>query len=125
MSIALHSDRRNEPGPAADRTVKSVEATSELAWFRSEVWRSLIRPRSFAGGLAREHYGLAGLLVALVAGVGLSVGVDLLVLASKGISHTGFVSRMVIDAALLGVRLAVTCAVLAWVANAVVRANRT
>ena len=122
MSFALHSDRGNERCEVADRTLKSVEATSELAWFRSELWRSLISPRSFAGGLAREHYGLAGVLVALVAGVGLSVGVDLLVLASKGISPTGFVNRMVIDAALLGVRLAVTCAALAWVANAVVRA---
>ena len=122
MSIALHSGRWNEHCPVADRTLKSVEATSELAWFRSELWRSLVRPRSFAGGLAREHYGLAGVLVALVAGVGLSVGVDFLVLASKGISPTSFVARMIIDAALLGVRLAVSCAVVAWVANGAVRA---
>jgi len=102
--------------------LKSVESTSELAWFRSELWRSLIRPRSFASDLAREHYGLAGVLVALVAGIGLSVGVDLLVLASKGISPVTFVSRMTIDAALLGVRLAVTCAVAAWIASGAVRA---
>lgn len=99
-----------------------MEATSELAWFRGELWRSLVHPRSFAASLAREHYGLAGVLVALVAGIGLSVGVDLLVLASKNISPAGFVGRIVIDAALLGVRLAVTCAVLAWAANAAVRA---
>jgi hypothetical protein len=102
--------------------LKSVESTSELAWFRSELWRSLIRPRSFAADLAREHYGLAGVLVAVVAGVGLSVGVDLLVLASKGISPVTFVSRMTIDAVLLGARLAVTCAVAAWLANFAVRA---
>jgi hypothetical protein len=102
--------------------VKSLEGMGELAWFRSELWRSLIRPRAFARGLAREHYGLAGVLVALVAGVGLSIGVDLLVLASKGISPTSFVARMVIDAALLGVRLAVTCAVVAWIASGAVRA---
>lgn len=122
MSIALHSGRWTELCGATDRTLKSVESTSELAWFRSELWRSLIRPRSFASDLAREHYGLAGVLVALVAGIGLSVGVDLLVLASKGISPVDFVSRMVIDAALLGVRLAVTCAVAAWIASGAVRA---
>jgi hypothetical protein len=122
LSIALHSGTWSEHRLPSDRTLKSVEAASELAWFRSELWRSLIRPRSFAGDLAREHYGLAGVLVALVAGIGLSVGVDLLVLASKGISPASFVSRMVIDAALLGVRLAVTCAVAAWIANFAVRA---
>jgi hypothetical protein len=104
------------------KSLEAGEAAGELAWFRSELWRSLIRPRSFAGDLAREHYGLAGVLVAVVAGIGLSVGVDLLVLASKGISPVNFVSRMVIDAALLGVRLAITCAVAAWIANGAVRA---
>ena len=104
------------------KSLEAGESTSELAWFRSELWRSLIRPRSFASDLAREHYGLAGVLVALVAGIGLSVGVDLLVLASKGISPVTFVSRMTIDAALLGVRLAVTCAVAAWIASGAVRA---
>jgi len=125
LSIALHSERWNEHCESADRTLKALEAgeaTTELAWFRSELWRSLIRPRSFASDLAREHYGLAGVLVALVAGIGLSVGVDLLVLASKGISPATFVSRMTIDAALLGVRLAITCAVAAWIASGAVRA---
>ena len=104
------------------KSLEAGESTTELGWFRRELWRSLIRPRSFARGLAREHYGLAGVLVALVAGIGLSVGVDLLVLASKNISPVNFVSRMVIDAALLGVRLAVTCAVAAWIASGAVRA---
>jgi uncharacterized protein YbdZ (MbtH family) len=104
------------------RTVKSVDAaTSELAWFRGEIWRSLVRPRDFARDLAREHYGLAGVAVAIFAGVGLSVGIDLLVLASKGISPIGFVGRMLIDAALLGVRLAVTAAVVAWITSGAVR----
>lgn len=101
--------------------MRSVEATSELAWFRGEIWRSLIRPREFADDLAREHYGLAGVVVALVAGIGLSVGVDLLVLASKGIAPASFVARMVIDAGLLGVRLAVTAAAVAWIASGAVR----
>ena len=121
MSIALHSRRESERRGPNDRTVKSVEAPSELAWFRGELWRSLTHPRSFARSLAREHYGLAGVLVALVAGVGLSVGVDLLVLASKGISPATFGPRMLIDAGLLGVRLIITCAAVAWVATGAVR----
>jgi hypothetical protein len=98
-----------------------VEATGELAWFRGEIWRSLTQPRSFARDLAREHYGLAGVLVAMVAGVCLSIGIDLLVLASKGLSPVDFIPRMVIDAFLLAVRLAITCAVVAWIATGAVR----
>src|SRR5216683_2591776 len=98
-----------------------MEAAGEFTWFRTQIWRSLVRPRDFAHDLAREHYGLAGVLVALVAGVGLSIGIDLLVLASKGISPTGFVPRMLIDAVLLSVRLAVTAAAVAWVATGAVR----
>jgi len=98
-----------------------MEAAGELAWFRGEIWRSLVRPRDFARDLAREHYGLAGVLVVLVAGVGLSVGVDLMVLASKGISPANFVPRMIIDALLLSVRLAITAAAVAWVATGAVQ----
>ena len=94
-----------------------MEATGELAWFRGEIWRALVRPRDFAENLAREHYGLAGVLVALVAGVGLSIGIDLMVLASKGIGAAPFVPRMLIDAGLLAVRLAVTAAAVSWIAN--------
>lgn len=102
----------------------SVESTGELAWFRGEIWRSLVRPREFASDLAHEHYGLAGVLVAVVSGIGLSIGIDLLVLASKGILPTNYVTRMIIDASLLGVRLAVTAAVVAWVASGAVRLMR-
>jgi hypothetical protein len=101
-----------------------LENTGELAWFRGEIWRSLVRPREFARDLAREHYGLAGVLVALVAGIGLSVGIDLLVLASKGISPSGLLTRLVLDAFLLGVRLAVSAAIVAWVASGAVRVMR-
>ncbi|HUQ40948.1 MAG TPA: hypothetical protein VM052_00455 [Candidatus Limnocylindrales bacterium] len=99
-----------------------MEGTTEFGWFRAELWRSITSPRDFARSLGREHYGLAGVLVALVAGVALSIGIDLLVLASKGIAPGGFVARMIIDAGLLGVRLAVTCAAVAWIASGVVRA---
>ncbi|HZP95008.1 MAG TPA: hypothetical protein VFC31_01550 [Candidatus Limnocylindria bacterium] len=98
-----------------------MESTSELAWFRGEIWRSLIRPRDFARGLAREHYGLAGVLVGLGAGIGLSVGVDLLVLASKGLAPGSYVARLGVDAGLLGVRLAVSTALVAWIASGAVR----
>ena len=94
-----------------------MENIGELAWFRGEIWRSLVRPRDFARSLAREHYGLAGVLVALVSGVGLSIGIDLLVLASKGISPTGFLTRLTLDAFLLGVRLTVSAAIVAWIAS--------
>lgn len=98
-----------------------MDSTNELAWFRAEIWRSLARPRDFARGLSREHYGIAGVVVAVAAGAGLSIGVDLLVLASKGISPAAFVPRMVIDAALLGARLAITAAFVAWIATGAVR----
>ena len=98
-----------------------MEATGELAWFRGEVWRALMQPRSFAQALAREHYGLAGVVVAMFAGICLSIGVDLMVLASKGISPSDFIPRMLIDASLLAIRLAITCAAVAWVATGAVR----
>jgi len=101
-----------------------MEATGELAWFRGEIWRALVRPREFARSLAREHYGLAGVVVALFAGVGLSIGIDLMVLASKGIAPAPYVPRMLIDAALLAVRLAVTAAAVSWVAFGAVRLAR-
>lgn len=104
--------------------MKSVEGTGELAWFRSELWRSLVRPRDFARGLAGEHYGISGVLVAIAAGAGLSIGVDLLVLAAKGISPATFGPRMLIDAGLLGVRLAITAAFVAWIATGAVSALR-
>ncbi len=98
-----------------------MEGTGELAWFRGEIWRSLIRPRDFARDLAREHYGIAGVVIALAAGVGLSVGVDLLVLASKDIAATSFVGRLFTDALLLGTRLAISAAAVAWIASGAVR----
>ena len=90
-----------------------MESTGELGWFRAVVLRSIVSPRTFARELGREHFGLAGVLVALVAGMGLSLTIDVFVLAAKGIPPTTFVSRLVVDAFLLGVRLTITAAVLA------------
>lgn len=98
-----------------------MDSTSELQWFRGEIWRSLTRPAEFARDLAREHYGLAGVLVAIVCGIALSFGIDLLVLSSKGLAAGEFVPRLLIDAGLLGMRLAITAAVIAWIANGAVR----
>src|SRR5438067_6616353 len=86
---------------------------TEWQWFRRSVRDSLLRPGRFGAGLAREHYGLAGVLVALLAGMALSVSVDSLVLASKGFPIGDFASRLIVDAVLLGVRLAIVAAVVA------------
>jgi len=90
-------------------------STTELGWFRAELFRSIVAPRTFARELAREHFGLAGVLVALIAGMALSISVDALVLATKGMSPAGFVARLVIDAFLLGVRIAIAATVVATV----------
>ena len=94
-----------------------MESTGELAWFRAEVLRSLFHPFQFARSLAREHYGLglAGVLVAVLAGVALSLAVDSLILISKGFSPLAFVPQILIDSFFLGVRLAVTVAIVATV----------
>lgn len=84
---------------------------SEWQWFRRSIRDSLLRPRRFAASLAREHYGLAGVLVAILAGIALSLSVDSLVLASKGSSVLDFTARVLIDALLLGARLAIVAAV--------------
>ena len=84
---------------------------TEWQWFRRSVRDSLLRPRRFAASLAREHYGLAGVLVALLAGFVLSLSVDALVIASKGLSVPDFVNRLIVDALLLGVRIAIVAAV--------------
>jgi hypothetical protein len=92
-----------------------VDSTGELAWFRGEVLRSIVRPRSFARSLALEHFGLAGVLVVLGAGIALSLTVDAVVLASKGLSPWTFISRLIFESLLLGARLAVSVAVIALV----------
>ncbi|HEY9326236.1 MAG TPA: hypothetical protein VIS26_06675, partial [Candidatus Limnocylindria bacterium] len=63
-----------------------MESTGELAWFRAEVLRSLLHPFDFARSLAREHYGLAGVLVAIIAGFALSIAIDAMILTSKSFS---------------------------------------
>ncbi|HEV2010193.1 MAG TPA: Yip1 family protein [Candidatus Limnocylindria bacterium] len=82
----------------------------EWQWFRRSIRDSLLRPRRFAASLAREHYGLAGVLVVILAGIALSVAVDSLVITSKGLSVPDFASRILVDALLLGVRLAIVAA---------------
>lgn len=101
-----------------------MESTGELAWFRAEVLRAIVRPRSFARSLASEHFGLAGVLVVLGAGVALSLTIDLVVLATKGISPATFVSRLFFGSLLLGARLAISVAVVALVLYLGARATR-
>src|SRR5947208_15077372 len=90
-----------------------MESAGELAWFRGEVLRSIVRPRSFARSLASEHFGLAGVLVVVGAGIALSLTIDALVLATKGISPGSFAARLIFESLLLGARLAVSAAVVA------------
>jgi len=101
-----------------------VESIGELAWFRGEVLRSLLRPRSFARSLASEHFGLAGVLIAVGAGITLSLTIDVLVLATKGLSPGGFVARLIFESLLLGARVAVSVAVVAFVVFLGTRATR-
>ena len=101
-----------------------MESSGELAWFRGEVVRSILRPRSFARSLSREHFGLAGVLVVVAAGIALSFTVDVLVLATKGLSPGSFVARLIFESLLLGARLAISAAVIALVVFLGARAAR-
>lgn len=101
-----------------------MESTGELAWFRGEVLRSIVRPRTFARSLAREHFGLAGVLIVVAAGIALSVTVDVLVLGAKGIGPGSFITRIIIEAFLLGARLAISISVIALVLFLGARATR-
>jgi hypothetical protein len=92
-----------------------MESTGELAWFRAQIVRSLLHPFDFARSLSREHYGLAGVLVALLAGVALSIAVDAMILTSKSFSPFEFLPQVLIDSMFLGIRLAITVAGVATV----------
>jgi hypothetical protein len=87
-----------------------MESTGELAWFRAEVLRSLLHPFDFARSLARENYGLAGVLVSLIAGIALAIAIDAMIVTSKSFSLFEFLPQVIIDAVFLGVRLAITVA---------------
>ncbi len=84
-----------------------MENTGELAWFRGEVLRSILHPFDFARSLARQHFGLAGVLVALVAGSSLAFAVDAMILTSKGFLLFDFLPQVLVDSLFVGVRLAV------------------
>lgn len=101
-----------------------MESTGELAWFRAEVVRSITRPRSFARSLPREHFGLAGVLVVVGAGIAFSLAIDALVLAAQGVSPTSFFVRLIFESFLLGARLAVGVALVALVVVVGTRVTR-
>ena len=96
--------------PVTAVTPADEESRGELAWFRHETARALWRPRSFARSLGREHYGIAGVLVALVAGSALSLTIDWLVLTSRGFDPLRFGTTLVFDAIALSLRLTITAA---------------
>lgn len=92
-------------------------AENEWTWFRHSVGDALAHPRGFAARLPREHYGLAGVFIAVAAGVALSLTVDVAVIFSKGADPLALVTRLVTDAFLLAVRLTVVLALVALVAS--------
>lgn len=97
---------------------------TESAWFLEQLRRSLFAPRAFARSLAREHFGIAGIVVALSAGASLSLGLDLLVIAARDLDPTTFVPRLLTDALFLAVRMAVLVALLGLAIAGVLRLLR-
>jgi len=97
---------------------------TEWQWFGGVVRDSLLRPRRFAAAQSRDHYGLAGILVAFIAGMLLSLSIDALVIASKGFSPFDFVGRGIFDAALVGIRLTVLTALAALAIQLASRLDR-
>ena len=100
------------------------EAESEWQWFRRSIRDSLLRPHRFALSLAGEPYGIAGVLVAILSGIALSLAVDLAVIGAKGVDPLDFVVRMIGDGALLGLRLAIFGSVVALAITFVPRVRR-
>jgi len=101
-----------------------MESTGELAWFRAEIVRSIFHPFDFARSLAREHFGLAGVLVALIAGAALAFAVDAMILTSKGFALLDFLPQVLVDSVFLGIRLAVTVAGVATIGHYAARLLR-
>src|SRR5213594_4118490 len=105
------------------RTLDGVD-TNEWSWFRASLANAIVRPRRFATGLAREHFGLAGVLIGLLAGVALSITIDVAVILSKGADPLALISRIILDALGLGLRLDVVLALIALVAVGAARVAR-
>ena len=121
MSSVLQSANAVAPLPIRSEW---MESTGELAWFRAEVLRSILHPFDFARSLAREHFGLAGVLVALIAGAALAFAIDAMILTSKGFALFDFLPQVLVDSLFLGVRLAVTVAGVATVGHYAARLLR-
>jgi hypothetical protein len=97
---------------------------SESAWFFEQLRRSLFAPRTFAPSLAREHFGIAGVAIALAAGASLSLGLDLLVITARDLGPGPFVPRLLTDALFLAAKLAVLVALLGLAVTGVLRVVR-
>ncbi len=85
---------------------------SETAWLYDRLRLALFAPRRFADVLSREHFGLAGLLVAGAAGSAISLAVDLLLVTANGADPGRLVNRFLVDALLVGIRAVVLAAVI-------------
>ena len=97
---------------------------SEWRWFGATVRDALVRPRRFAAALAREHFGLAGVLVVIFAGIALSITVDAVVILSKDADPLADPTRLVFDAFFLGLRATIVVALVALVAIGAARLAR-
>lgn len=97
---------------------------TEWQWFGGVVRDSLLRPRRFAVAQSHEHYGLAGVLVAFIAGMLLSISIDALIITSKDFSPFDFIGRGIADAALVGIRLTVLAALAALAMQLASRLDR-
>ena len=98
---------------------------TEWQWFRRSVRDSVMRPRRFARNLSGEHFGLAGVLVALLAGMAFSISADAVLVASKGLEPTQYIGRIMTDAFLVGLRVTIIVAVLATTVTAISRLGRS
>ena len=106
-----------------DMTDEAYE--TEWQWFRRSIRDSVIRPRRFAHSLAGDHFGLAGVLVALLAGMAFSISADAVLVASKGLDPTQYIGRIVTDAGLVGLRVTIVVAVLATAVAVISRLARS
>jgi hypothetical protein len=101
-----------------------MQSESEWRWFGASVRDSLIRPRQFAHALAREHFGLAGVLVVIGAGIALSLTIDAVVILSKGGDPMAALTRLIVDAFFLGLRVAIVVALVSLVVVGAARLTR-
>jgi Yip1 domain len=97
---------------------------TEWQWFGHAVRDSVVRPRQFARSLSGEHFGLAGVLIALLAGIAFSISADAVFVASKGLDPAQYVGQITTSAFVEGLRVTIIVAVLATAMALIARLMR-